>query len=196
MDDAALVAQAQAGREDAFCALVERHKAKAMSIAWGMLGNFEEAKDASQEAFVKAYRALHGFRGDAAFATWLHRIVVNECQSVLRSRGRRQRWFWSPAPVTDEGAEAEDFLTLVPDTRSSVRDMAHDAEVARLLRGAIAHLSPRQRAVVTLRYLQGFSVEEVAQALGCATGTVKAQQARAMRHLRAQLNGVLEGHAT
>ena len=191
-DDAQLVAQAKAGSQEAFCELVERHKGRAMSIALGLLGHCEEAKDASQEAFVKAYRALPGFRGEAAFATWLHRIVVNECQSALRARTRQTRRLWFPAP-NDAGESEEDFVTLVPSQQPSARDMAHDAETARLLRQAITQLSPRQRAVVTLRYLQGCSLDEVAQALGCATGTVKAQLSRAHRHLRSRLRGVVEG---
>lgn len=187
-DERALAVQAQAGSQDAFCELVERYKGKAMSIAIGLLGNVEEAKDASQEAFVKAYRALPGFRAEASLATWLYRIVVNECHDLLRARARRR--LWSPAPTADE--EAVDFLELIPSDQASARDLADDTERARLLRGAIAQLSPRQRAVVTLRYLQDLSVDEVAEVLGCAAGTVKAQLARALRHLRAQLNGIVE----
>ena len=193
MDDRALAMQAQAGSQDAFCELVERYQAKAMSIALGLVGHVEEAKDASQEAFVQAYHALPGFRADAAFATWLYRILVNECHDVLRSRARARRWLWFPAPAHDAADAAEDFLELVPAAQPSARDAAHDEELARTLRDAIAALSPRQRSAVTLRYLQGLSVEDTAGALGCATGTVKAQLARALRHLRSRLDGALEG---
>lgn len=192
-DDAQLVQQAQAGSQAAFCELVERYKAKAMNIAVGLLGNVDEAKDASQEAFVQAYRALPRFRAEASFATWLYRILVNECQDALRARARAKRWLWFPAPDA-AGPETEtEFIELMPSHDPSAQDAAHDREMAQLLRGAISGLSPRQRAVVTLRYLQGMSLEEVAETLGCAIGTVKAQLARALRHLRAQLDGVLEG---
>lgn len=192
MDDAQLVAQAQAGSQDAFCELVERYHARVVSIALGLLGHVEEANDASQEAFIKAYRALPQFRRESRFATWLYRIVVNECQDVLRARTRARRWQWRPAPAAADAEIAEDFLELAPSPDPSARDAAHDAEVARALSAAIRRLSPRQRSVVTLRYLEGMSVEEVAQILGCAAGTVKAQLARALRHLRAHLNGVVE----
>ncbi len=194
MDEAQLVTQAQAGSQEAFCELVERYQAKAMSIAVGLLGNVEEAKDASQEAFVKAYRALPQFRAQAQFTTWLYRIVVNECQTVLRARSRVRRWLFFPTRDTEDAAgETVPVLEFVPSAEPSSRDVASGAEVARQLEGAIARLSHRQRTVVTLHYLQEMRVEEVAAVIGCAPGTVKAQLARALRHLRAHLNGVLEG---
>jgi len=189
--DAALVTQAQAGSQAAYCELVERYKAKAMSIALGLLGNIEEAKDASQEAFVKAYRALARFHAQARFSTWLYRIIVNECQSVLRARQRAGRWLWRPTAAASQD-EADDFLELIPSEAPSSREIASTAEVQHELQRAIHTLSPRQRAVVTLRYLEGLSVEDVAEALACAPGTVKAQLARALRHLRAQFDGLVE----
>ena len=193
MDDAQLVTQAQAGSDTAYCELVERHQSKAMSIAYGLLGNLEEAKDASQEAFVKAYRGLTRFRSHAKFSTWLYRIVVNECQDALRARNRTRRWLWFPTSEAGRlGDEDADFLALIPSDQPSARDAMQDVDVKRMLQQAVTGLSPRQRAVVTLRYFEGLSLEDVADTLGCATGTVKAQLARALRHLRTQLNGVLE----
>jgi len=190
--EAQLVVHAQAGSQEAFCELVERYKGKAMSIALGLLGNVEEAKDASQEAFVKAYRALPGFRAEASFATWFYRILVNECYSALRRRARAQRWLWFPKADTDSRTDVVDVLELVPSTTPSAQEMANATEVARVLWRAVQRLSPRQRSAITLRYWQGLSVEETGQVLGCATGTVKAQLARAMRHLRTQLDGRVE----
>ena len=192
MDDRQLVTEAQAGSQAAFCELVERYKAKAMSIAIGLLGNFEEARDVSQEAFVQAYRALPHFRAEATFATWLYRIIVNECHDALRARARAKRWLWLPTPDAAEPDTGADFIALLPGRDPSAQDVAHDREVAQMLRAAIMGLSPRQRAAMTLRYLQEMSLEDVAQTLGCATGTVKAQLSRALRHLRAQLNGRVE----
>lgn len=192
VDDATLVAQAQTGSQDAFCELVERHKSQAVSIAMGMLGHLEEAKDCVQVAFVKAYQSLPSFRAQSAFKTWLYRILVNECQDMLRSRARSKRWLWWPTPDASADDEQPNLIDLVPGTGPLASDTAHDREVAVQLRRAITRLSPRQRAVVTLRYLHELSLEEVAESLGCATGTVKAQLARALRHLRTHLNGTVE----
>src|SRR3989338_4266482 len=144
-----------------------------MSIAIGVLGNMDEAKDVSQEAFVQAYRALPRFRAEASFATWLYRIIVNECHDALRARARARRWLWFPRADAEPADESVNFLELVPSGEPSAAETAHARDVAQALRRAIGRLSTRQRAVVPLRYLQGLSVEEVAGAVGCATGTVK-----------------------
>jgi RNA polymerase sigma-70 factor, ECF subfamily len=192
MQDDLLVQQAQAGSQEAFCELVERHHVRAVNIALGMLGNVDEAKDVSQEAFVKAYRALHRFRREAKFRTWLYRIVMNECHNMLRKRQRAQRWFWSPTVAETESMEAVQWIELLPSTDRSSLDETSRSDEARVLQRAMTRLSPQQRTAVTLRYLQEMSVQEVAEIMGCATGTVQSQLARALRHLRVHMTGVID----
>lgn len=171
MDDAPLadthlVTRAKAGRVDAFEELVRRHRLRVYRVALRMLGDPGDAEDATQDAFVQAWRGMSRFRADSAFSTWMYRIVTNRCLNVLRERRPD-----SPLPedhrATGEGpAEVVEAATRIGD-----------------LRRAIERLTPEQRAPVVLRELEGCSYEQLAEALDITVPAVKSRLHRARMEL-------------
>ena len=170
MDDAALVARAQAGDRRAFAALVRRHEAMVYRVCSRVLGNREDAEDAAQEAFLRAYRKLGTFRGESAFATWLLRLAVNVS---LNERARRRRRPWSRARVDPVGG-----IATGPEA-----EVLH-AEAAAQLHRALQALRPDHRAAVILRDLEGLTYGEVAAALGVPEGTAKGWAHRGRKRLK------------
>jgi RNA polymerase sigma-70 factor (ECF subfamily) len=164
--DAELVAAALAGSETAFARLVAQHRPAIRRAAARMLDDEALAEDATQEALLKAWRHLPGFRGEAAFGTWLHRIARNVCRSW--SATARARWpGLRPRSLADRPAGDP-----APD------EQVARAEVARCVRGAVARLPEEYRAAVWLRDLEGVPYAEVAAALGVPLGTVKSRISR------------------
>ena len=158
--EARLVRRCQ-NREQAACQeLVERHKDDAFRLAYRFLQNVEDAKDASQEAFVHLFRSLHKFRFNASVKTWLYRIVTNSSIDLLRTRKRR-----SDAPL--EQAD------LLPAADADPTDATLRQETAAQVRRIIGALPIKYRVVLTLRELEGLSCEEVAKTLGVPQATVR-----------------------
>ena len=176
VDDRALLQAHLAGDPDAFAELVRRHRDRLWAVALRTLGDPEDAADAVQNALISAYRGASGYRGDAAVTTWMHRIVVNACLDLVRRRRAR------PAdPLPDEAA-----LQIADPT-----DAIADFDTAMVVDKALAALPPDQRAALVLVDVQGYSVEDAAQILGCPVGTVKSRCSRgrarllpALEHLR------------
>jgi RNA polymerase sigma-70 factor (ECF subfamily) len=171
-DEADWIVRARAGDERAFARLVDRHRDRAYALALRIVRVPAEAEEVAQDAFVRVWRALPGFRGDAAFSTWLYRIVVRRSLdrvAVLRTRGGRE----SP-------------LESVPEQASGApgpADLETRRRAARLER-LMGRLSEVQRIVVTLFYHQDRSLAEVARTLGLAENTVKTHLQRARAVLR------------
>ncbi len=183
LSDEALVARARQGNRDAFGALVLRHQTQAVLIAQSILRNLELAKDASQNAFAKAYLGLGRFREDAKFKTWLFRIVMNEAKDVYRKEKSRGLFkFWSPRET--EESEEESILETIPSSGPSPREAFETQEIRTRLEKAINELPTREREVFILRYLNGLALSEVAETLGIALGTVKAHLAHGTEKLR------------
>jgi RNA polymerase sigma-70 factor, ECF subfamily len=168
--DADLVSRAQAGRLDAFEELVRRHRLGAYRVALRMLGDESEAEDATQDAFVQAWRNLDRFRADAAFSTWMYRIVTNRCLNMLRARRRTE-----PLPEDREAPASR------PDRIAEGRWQVEQ------LQRAIGRLTPEQRAPLVLRELQGCSYEEIAEVLGLSISAVKSRLHRARLELLAAM---------
>jgi RNA polymerase sigma-70 factor (ECF subfamily) len=171
--DGELVALFQRGDGPAFDELVLRHRQAVYRLAYRLLGNHEEADDVSQEAFMRAYRALSGFRGAAAFRTWITRIAINVALSARQAR---------IATVPIEQAQALKGDPSGPDAalRSEVRQ-------------AVGGLPRRQRQVLVLRIYEEMKFAEIAQAAGMSIGTAKATFFQAVRNLRIRLEP--RGHA-
>ncbi len=183
LSDEALVARAREGNRDAFGALVLRYQARAVVIAQSILKNLELAKDASQNAFAKAYFGLGRFREEAKFKTWLFKIVVNEAKDVYRKeRSRGLFKFWS-AQETEEH-ETESILETIQSSGQSPREAFETQEAKERLERAIDELPEREREVFMLRYLNGLALSEVAETLGIAIGTVKAHLAHGTEKLK------------
>jgi RNA polymerase sigma-70 factor (ECF subfamily) len=164
--DGTLIARARRGDEAAFEQLVLRHQRYVFNVAYRVLRDVSEAEDITQEAFVRAWRGLKGFRGHAKFTTWIYRIVYNLCLNRLPGLRRELLQVESaeavqvnPAPTPPELFEVEEQLTF--------------------LHAQLDQLSEKYRLVLTLRYLQGLSYEEIATILNLPMGTVKTHIHRA-----------------
>lgn len=175
LDDSELIERARQGDMGAYEILVERHQVMAVRVAYAICG--EEAEDAAQEAFVKAWRALAGFRESAAFRPWLLQIVANEARNRRRSSARRVRLALR---------RAEDRPSV--DAAPSAEEVVLTAERQQELLDAVNELPPRDRSVVACRHLLGLSEAETATVLGWPQGTVKSRLARALARLRAGLS--------
>lgn len=167
-----LILAFRAGKEHAFTELVARHKEKAVQIAYTILGNYEDAKDASQEAFVKVYRALEKFEMKSRFSTWLYRIIVNTAHDHARA-GRWKKLFMNPLPSGD-GDEAPDYLERVPDHSYSPGKNTLGRELGQRMNEAMAALPERQRLIFMLRYQEDLPLAEIARITGVSEGAVKA----------------------
>jgi RNA polymerase sigma factor (sigma-70 family) len=186
-DDAAAVAKARRGDEDAFRLLVERHSRSIYRLAYRMTGRPEDAEDVVQEAFVKAYRALDRYREGSAFRPWLLRIVANETRNLHRSAGRRAareaRAWDQVAPLLAAHPGAAAGSSGRDDTAEALERSERRAELV----AALGRLATPYREVVTCRYLLELDEDETAAVLGRPRGTVKSRLHRALRALEADL---------
>ena len=173
-EDAALVERARAGEPEAFARIVERHQGAAFRVAWVLCGNAADAEEATQDAFVKAHRALGRFRSGAPLRPWLLAIAANEARNRRRAAGRREH-----LAVRAAGEP----LVETPSTEALALAADRDAG----LRAAIARLGGADREVLWLRYFAELSEAETAAALGCRNGTVKSRTSRALARLREEL---------
>jgi RNA polymerase sigma-70 factor (ECF subfamily) len=178
-DDAALVARTISGDAESFGTLVERYDRAVYNLCLRTLRDGEEAKDAAQEAFFKAYRGLHTFKTGAKFSTWIFSIAYHACCDRLN---RRKRF---------SGAELPDWADPSPGPAL----VAERNDEASRLRAAIDALPEKYRAVITLYHLQGQQYDEIARVLGVPMGTVKTHIFRAKELLRKRL-GLAGGEGT
>jgi len=174
--DKDLVEGCQRGEPEALRALFERHKDKVYSIALRYSGNRTVALDIAQDAFLKLFSAIRSFRGDSSFEAWLYRIVVNSCFDHKRKTRRFM-------PMVDE------LLDGLRSPGESALDEMLRSELSVRVRSAVAGLPPDQRIVIVLRYTQGLSYDEIAEILGCSTGTVASRLNRAHKVLGRRLGG-------
>ena len=187
--DAALVAACRAGRREAFGELVDRYQDRVYRLAWRIVGQREDAAEVAQEAFLKAWRALDRFRGDASFYTWIFRITLNEARSRLRFKAVR------PAEVSLYASSAADDA---PASRRDPADhgpgpveLANRAERRVLVEQALLRLEPDQRAIILLRDMEGRDYAQIAEMLDCPRGTVKSRLHRARMALKDLLEPAL-----
>ena len=170
--DAELVTAAREGDLDAFANLVDRYRAPALRLAYGIAG--DDAEDAVQDAFVKMFRALGGFRSDAAFRPWLFTIVANEARNRRRSMTRRTKLELRVREQPRPDGPAADEVAARHDQRQRLID-------------AVAVLPDRYREVVALRFFAALSEIETAEVLARPVGTVKSRLSRALELLRVAL---------
>ena len=178
-DDRQLIQRHLAGDRKAAAQLIRRHERMVLDLATRLLGPGEEARDAAQETFLNLLQALPGFRGEAAFTTWLYRIATNTC--IARSKRRRQR------RNLEESMETGDIQGAVADGDLSSQELLEQRERHAFLRRAIDELAEEYRAVVVLHYLQDMKYEQMAEVLGIPLGTVKVRLFRARRLLQRKL---------
>lgn len=185
-DDAELVGRVRSGDVDAFEVLVRRYERRIYNLALRYSGDPEDARDLTQEAFIRAYQALASFRGEASFPTWLYRIATNVCFDELRRRRHR------PEATLDEPLATRDGETerQVADGQPGPSQRLEQKELGEIIQREIAALSEEYRAVVILRDLQDLAYEEIAEVLGISLGTVKSRLHRARAALRARFEAL------
>lgn len=175
-----LVKKCAEGDEQAFDVLVKTYQTKIINIAYGMLQDREEANDIAQEVFIKLYRKIGSFSGEASLDTWIHRVTVNASLDVLRKRGRRVR----TVPLETENDDAQTVELPVADDRSSPEKVTLQNERRRMLLEAIGRLGEKYRSVLVLREFEDLDYEQIATVLDISVGTVKSRLNRAREKLR------------
>lgn len=170
VDDRALVAAFLTGERDAFDVIVERHQRQVYQLCYRFLNNHEDAADMTQDVFVRAFKGLRNFKGDAALSTWLYRVGVNACLNRVALK--------RPA------METLDPERHVDPHHDNAHDIVARDERAIVVRRAIAQLPPKQRAALLLRMYQDLSHEEIAGVLNSTVGAVKANFFHALGNLK------------
>ena len=185
--DRQLVERAQQGDKKAFGLLVEKYQRKLARLLSRFIRDPAEVEDVTQEAFIKAYRALPAFRGDSAFYTWLYRIGINTAKNYLMALGRR-----APTSTEVEAEEAEGF-----EEGEQLRDintpesLLLSNEIAETVNKTIEELPEELRRAIQMRELDGKSYEEIAQEMKCPIGTVRSRIFRAREAIAEQLRPLL-----
>ncbi|MFW6600451.1 RNA polymerase sigma factor SigM [Propionibacteriaceae bacterium Y2011] len=179
LSDEALLAAHVAGDPAAFGQLVRRHQDRLWAVALRTIRHGEDAADALQDAYISAYRRAGSFRGDSKVTTWLHRIVVNACLDRIRHNKVRK---------ADALPDDHDRMADLASRATSQPDLVAQGAVRADIASALNELNPDQRAALILVDMEGYSVEEAATMLGCATGTIKSRCFRG----RAKLVPLLE----
>lgn len=181
-----LAARAREGSAAAFSKLVEMYEEKAIHTAYAFLGNMEDARDAAQEAFVKAYQALGSFKGSSRFSTWLVRIVINQCKDALRKK--KSRGLFGLFPGKDEEEDpVQKIESKMPDSQKQLMDR----EIGEAVHEAMEKLPFQQKSVFALRYIEGMSLEEIAEAMNLSTGAVKAHLWQAGQKMKKSLQPLM-----
>jgi RNA polymerase sigma-70 factor (ECF subfamily) len=186
--DKQLVTRAQQGDKQAFNLLVEKYQRKLSRLLSRFIRDQGEVEDVTQEAFIKAYRALPAFRGDSAFYTWLYRIGINTAKNYLMAMGRR-----APTSTEVEAEDAEGF-----EEGEQLRDINTPEsvlltkEIAETVNSTIEQLPEELRRAIQMREIEGMSYEDIAQAMDCPIGTVRSRIFRAREAIAEQLRPLLD----
>jgi RNA polymerase sigma-70 factor (ECF subfamily) len=178
VDDRELVRRAQQGEKEAFEVLVARHQGRVFAVAGGILRNREDVEDISQQVFLKAYFSLNRFDQRSAFSTWLYKITVNECWDLLRKKKVRPLVFESE--LSEEQAHAYQSTEQKTDYAG---DVSEQLETRQQLDRWLDCLEERDRAMLVLKEVQGFTVEEIAEIMGINGNTVKVRLFRARQKI-------------
>ncbi len=184
--DLDLVREAREGSTKAYEELVARHQRRAFNVAYRILGDYDEALDLTQDAFLQAYRALPGFRGESRFTRWLLTITVNLCRNKIKYWRRRAR---SRTVSLDDPIRCDDseIRRDPPDPSPSVLDSLSGRQTEEIIREEMMALDEEFRTVLVLRELQDMSYEEIGEIMGLAAGTVKSRLHRGRSMLRDRL---------
>ncbi len=185
--DQQLVERAQRGDKHAFELLVAKYQRRLSRLISRFVRNTTEAEDVTQEAFIKAYRALPAFRGDSAFYTWLYRIGINTAKNYLVAQGRR-----APTSTPFDSDDAEDFedAALLHEVATPENELM-SKQVVEVVNSSLQELPDDLRTALTLREIEGLSYEEIAAVMECPIGTVRSRIFRAREAIAANLRPLL-----
>lgn len=184
ISDEQIVERAQAGDAEAFGEIVRRWERRIFALAYGMLGREEDARDATQETFLAAFRNLRGFRGEAKVSSWLHRIAVNQC--ITRQRRAKVR---GETALEDDGTEADGDSYFAP-AQESPAQSAENRERTLIVRRAVNALPPELRQVIVMKEFEELTFQEIAEALDLPLSTVKSRLYTALRQLQMRLKSM------
>ncbi|MBU1426625.1 MAG: RNA polymerase sigma factor RpoE [Gammaproteobacteria bacterium] len=185
--DQQLVERAQRGDKHAFELLVSKYQRRLGRLISRFVRNAAEAEDVTQDAFIKAYRALPSFRGDSAFYTWLYRIGINTAKNHLVAQGRR-----APTSTPFDAEEAEDFedAALLHEVATPENELM-SKQVVEVVNASLQELPDDLRTALTLREIEGLSYEEIAVVMNCPIGTVRSRIFRAREAIATNLRPLL-----
>lgn len=185
--DLELVRRVQRGDSAAFDLLVRKYQHRVVALIGRYVHDWSEAQDVAQETFLRAYRALGNFRGDAQFSTWLHRIAVNTAKNHLVAHKRRP-----PGEDIDiDDAEQFESALRLRDNDTPERELMRQ-EMEQTVMRAVEALPEELRAAITLREVEGLSYEEIAQQMQCPIGTVRSRIFRAREAIDVQLRPLMD----
>jgi RNA polymerase sigma-70 factor, ECF subfamily len=189
-EEAAIVEQLKSGSEDAFAWLISRYQQPLYSLIYRVLPNPGDAADITQDVFVKIFRGISHFHGEASLRTWIYRIALHEALNQRRwwSRHRRQEL----ALTNAEGDQHTPLVETLVDAQESPFDAAAHAEIAHRVEAALREVPEPFRTVVVLRDIEGFGYEEIAEILNANLGTVKSRLMRGRAHLKSLLAPFME----
>ncbi|MBT8131500.1 MAG: RNA polymerase sigma factor RpoE [Gammaproteobacteria bacterium] len=185
--DQLLVERVQQGDKSAFDVLVLKYQHKIVKLVMRYVRDAAEAQDVAQEAFLKAFRALPGFRGDSAFYTWLYRIAINTAKNYLVAAKRRPLEY----DLDPQDPEQYDTQVRLKDIETP-EGLALSGEIRRTVNRAIDHLPDDLRTAIILRELEGMTYEEIAQTMECPVGTVRSRIFRAREAIDKRLRPLLD----
>jgi len=180
LTDAELVQECKRGNMSAFEKILDKYEGKIYNMAYRMLGDVQDAEDAAQEAFMKAYASLDGFRGESSFSTWLYRIAKNVCLDEIRRRQRKPVYHLDEPVKTPTG----EMQRQLPDDAPSPDEVVVEYEKRTAVEEALKKLTPHHRTAIILRDIQGLSYNEMADILDVKLGTVKSRLYRARSSMR------------
>ncbi len=186
--DQELVRRAQSGEKRAFELLVIKYQRKLARLLGRLVRDQAEVEDVTQEAFIKAYRALPSFRGDSAFYTWLYRIGINTAKNYLVTNGRRPP---TSTAYSSEDAEGFDDADQLRDMNTPENELA-SKQIAEIVSATMDELPEELRTAITLREIEGLSYEEIAEIMNCPIGTVRSRIFRAREAIAKKLRPQLE----
>ena len=179
--DEELVTRSIGGDADSFNQLVLRWERPIYALAYRVIGREEDARDVCQETFLRAFRALNGFRGQAKFSSWLYRIALNLCRDWVIRRQRR-------TPVVQASEEIDLMeMAAVREPSASIEDLVARKELTRIVERAMAKLPEEQRTAIILKEYHGLTFQEIADLVGCPLSTVKTRLYQGLAVLRREL---------
>ncbi len=182
MDENELIRRSKEGDTECFSQLVLKYERRIINYAFRMLRDQNDAEDAAQEAFLRAYRKLDSFNGDSAFSTWLYTILNNICLDVLRKRKRAGEH--AQISINQNSADEDEYEIQIEDASPGPYDSYRQKAAMKALEAALEKLSDEHKAVIVMRDINGLEYDEIAKITGTSLGTVKSRISRARIALR------------
>ena len=183
MEDSEIIKQVLEGDQDAYAMLVRKYSGRILSLCHSMIGS-KNAEDAAQEIFLKVYQSLNRFHGNSAFSTWLYRVAYNHCLDLIRKETRHRAESWEKL-IEERGEEMHGLLT----DKSNIQEHLKNSD---LVHQVLSLLPTEYRLILTLRELNGFSYQEIAELTHSSFDSVKARLRRAREDFEQKLRHLLK----